>query len=103
MSSNPAIMRSSVDLPHPDGPTRIISSPSPMSRLTSLTALKPSPYSLNTFFTVIAAMPSAPLTLDGAVGQAGDDLFLEEKDQHNDRDGHHDCGGRDGARRLLEL
>ena len=31
--SSPAIMRSSVDLPQPDGPTKTISSPVLMSRL----------------------------------------------------------------------
>ena len=38
MSSSPAIIRSAVDLPHPDGPTRIMNSPSWMSRSMSLTA-----------------------------------------------------------------
>ena len=55
MSSRPTIIRSSVDLPHPDGPTRIMNSPSSMSRLMSLTALKPSPYSLTMWFMVISA------------------------------------------------
>lgn len=36
MSSSPAIMRSSVDLPQPDGPTNTTNSPSSMVRLTSL-------------------------------------------------------------------
>ena len=38
MSSRPTIIRSSVDFPQPDGPTRIMNSPSSISRLTSLTA-----------------------------------------------------------------
>ena len=37
-SSRPAIIRSSVDLPHPDGPTSTSSSPSAMSRSTASTA-----------------------------------------------------------------
>src|SRR5919201_6779594 len=41
-SSSPASIRSAVDLPEPDGPTRIISSPSPTSRLKSRTASVPS-------------------------------------------------------------
>jgi hypothetical protein len=56
MSSRPTIIRSSVDFPHPDGPTRIMNSPSAMSMLTSLTAGKPSPYSLTMFFMVMAAI-----------------------------------------------
>jgi hypothetical protein len=43
MSSRPTIMRSSVDFPQPDGPTRIRNSPSSTSMLTSLTAGNPSP------------------------------------------------------------
>jgi hypothetical protein len=42
MSSNPAIIRNAVDFPHPDGPTKIMNSPSPISRSTFLTASKPS-------------------------------------------------------------
>ncbi len=34
MFSSPAIMRSSVDLPQPDGPTRMTNSPSSISTLT---------------------------------------------------------------------
>ena len=53
-------MRSSVDFPQPDGPTRIMNSPSAMSRLTSLTAVNPSPYFLTTFLMVISAMATLP-------------------------------------------
>ena len=42
MSSSPAIMLRQVDLPQPDGPTRMTNSPSAMSRLTSFTASAPS-------------------------------------------------------------
>ena len=38
MSSSPAIIRSAVDFPQPDGPTRITNSPSLISRSMSLTA-----------------------------------------------------------------
>ena len=61
MSSSPTIIRSSVDFPQPDGPTRIMNSPSAMSRLTSLTAGNPSPYSLTTFLMVISAMAASSL------------------------------------------
>ena len=42
MSSSPAIMLRVVDFPHPDGPTRMMNSPSRMSRLMSFTAIAPS-------------------------------------------------------------
>ena len=42
MSSSPAIIRSAVDFPHPDGPTRIMNSPSEISRFMCFTASKPS-------------------------------------------------------------
>ena len=35
ISSSPAMDRSAVDLPHPDGPTNTMNSPSVMSRLSS--------------------------------------------------------------------
>ena len=56
MSSRPTIIRSSVDFPQPDGPTRMRNSPSATSMLTSLTAGKPSPYRLTMFFISMAAM-----------------------------------------------
>ncbi len=56
MSSRPTIIRSSVDFPHPDGPTRIMNSPSAMSRLTSFTAGKPSAYFLMMLFISMAAI-----------------------------------------------
>ncbi len=42
-SSRPTIIRSRVDFPEPDGPTRIMNSPSAISSETSFTARKPSP------------------------------------------------------------
>ena len=42
MSSSPAIMFSVVDFPQPDGPTRMMNSPSAMFRLKSSTAIAPS-------------------------------------------------------------
>jgi hypothetical protein len=56
MSSSPTIILSSVDFPQPEGPTRIMNSPSATSMLTSLTAGKPSPYFLTMFFISMAAM-----------------------------------------------
>jgi hypothetical protein len=42
MSSSPATMLSVVDFPHPDGPTRMMNSPSAISRLKLSTASAPS-------------------------------------------------------------
>jgi len=41
ISSRPAIERSAVDLPQPDGPTRTMNSPSLISRLRSSTPVTP--------------------------------------------------------------
>src|SRR6478609_11350596 len=111
MSSKPTIIRSSVDFPQPEGPTRITNSPSAMSRLTPFTARNPSPYCLTMSLRVMAAIGSPSWdglrawtsALDGALGQAGHDLALEEQDEDDDRDGHDDRGGGDRPRRLLEL
>src|SRR5688500_5636387 len=53
--SRPAIVRSSVDLPQPEGPTSTISSPSRMARLTSSTATT-GPYRLLTRSRVTSAI-----------------------------------------------
>src|SRR4051812_36106333 len=111
MSSSPTIILSSVDFPQPDGPTRIMNSPSAMSRLTSFTAGKPSPYFLTMLRISIDAMRTRPLAgwvgrgsaLDRAVGQAGDDAPLEQQDQDDDRDRHDHRRGGDGTGRVLEL
>src|SRR6266496_852319 len=100
MSSSPAIMFSVVDLPHPDGPTRIMNSPSAMSRLKSFTASAPSGKRLVTWLRVISAMS---LSLHGAGGEPGDDAPLEEQHEEHDRDGDDHRGGGDRSRRLLEL
>src|SRR3954447_19628032 len=90
MSSRPTIIRSSVDFPHPDGPTRIMNSPSATSIDTSFTAGNPSPYCLTMFFISMAAIGS---TLHCAGRQSGNDSALEQQDDddHRDRDDH---GGR---------
>ena len=48
ISSSPAMDRSAVDLPHPEGPTNTMNSPSAMSRLRSLMALTPPAYAFST-------------------------------------------------------
>src|SRR5215472_17381233 len=100
MSSRPAIMLSVVDLPHPDGPTRMTNSPSAMSRLMSSTASAPSGKRLVMLSRTISAtgLSLGPLALDRAGGQPRDDPALEE--QHEDDDGngddHRRCGDRSG-------
>src|SRR5689334_13378509 len=98
MSSRPTIIRSSVDFPQPEGPTRIMNSPSATSMLTSFTAGNPSPYFLTMFFISMAAMRS-PLHCAG--GETGDDLALEQQDDDDHRHGHdHRGGGELGERRV---
>ena len=48
ISSSPAMDRSAVDLPHPDGPTSTMNSPSAISRLSSSTAFTPPGYDFST-------------------------------------------------------
>jgi hypothetical protein len=48
ISSSPAMDRSAVDFPHPDGPTSTTNSPSAISRLRSSTALTPPAYAFST-------------------------------------------------------
>src|SRR5215208_6190681 len=104
MSSSPAIMRSAVDLPDPDGPTRIMNSPSLMSRSMFRTASKPSGYRLVILSRTISAIGSfSSLSLHGARGQAGHDAALEEQYEDDDRDGDDDRRGGDVAGWLSEL
>src|SRR5690242_53920 len=102
MSSRPATMFSSVDLPEPDGPTKTMNSPSVMSRLAAWTASVPSGYRLVTLSRVIAAM-IASLSLNRACRQAGDDAALENHDEDDDRDRDDDRGRRDRPDREGEL
>ncbi len=60
MSSSPAIMLSVVDLPQPDGPTRMMNSPSAISMSTSETASAPSGYRLVTLSRTISAIFPTP-------------------------------------------
>src|SRR5687768_4186749 len=98
MSSSPAIIRSAVDLPQPDGPTRIMNSPSSISRSICLTASKPSGYRLVTLSRVISAIRLAPLSLNGPGSQAGDDSALEDQYEDDDRNRHERRRGGDVPR-----
>src|SRR6516165_11898352 len=63
ISSSPATIRSAVVLPHPDGPTSTMNSPSPMSMLRLCTAWKPFEYTLLTLSRVMVAIMSPWLRL----------------------------------------
>src|SRR3569833_411535 len=102
MSSRPAIMLRVVDFPQPDGPTRMMNSPSAISRATSCTAVVPSGYFLVTLSRTMSAT-SAHLTLHRAGRQARDDALLEEEHEQDDRNSDDDRRRRDSAGRVLEL
>src|SRR3954452_12392357 len=99
LSSSPAIIRSAVDFPQPEGPTRIMNSPSEMSRSRSLTASKPSANVLVTPSRTISDIGGS-LSLDGAGGEPGDDSALEDEDEDDDRHRppHRGGGARAGRR-----
>src|SRR6516225_8930358 len=96
MGSSPAIMRSTEDLPQPDGPSSTMNSPSAMVKLTSLTAGSTLPsYRLHSLSMVTVATPYGP-SAHGARGHAADHGFGKQgiEEQHRrDRDyepgGHH--------------
>jgi hypothetical protein len=60
ISSSPAIMRSVVDLPQPDGPTSTTNSWSAISRSMPFTACTPPSYSLTTLRSETFAMRAYP-------------------------------------------
>src|SRR6478609_596771 len=84
ISSRPATMRSSVDLPQPDGPTMTMNSRSSISALTpwmTCSSCLPLPYFLTTFLREMAAILlfSRALLLFG-VHQALDEPALHQDD-----------------------
>ena len=104
-ASSPAMTRSVVDLPEPEGPSRAKNSPRLDLEVDALQRLEGA---------VVLAMPlearrrpwsrsSAASSLDGADGQALDDLLLrrdadDDHRQHGDQRG----GGELGPERLLD-
>src|SRR5262245_55003102 len=91
ISSSPATIRSVVDFPHPEGPTRTMNSLSRMWRFTSLTACTSSYFLFRSFMRTwaIAVLPIRrflPLPLDGT-GEARDVILHEEGVYECDRDG----------------
>src|SRR5947209_6429719 len=96
-SSRPAIIRIVVVLPQPEGPSSTRNSWSAMSRLKLSTATYP-PQRLLTFLRRSSAI-SVSSALDCAGGQAADDAFLEDQNQHEERRDSRD-DRRDGIHHL---
>src|SRR6185369_14096060 len=77
ISSRPASMRSSVDLPHPEGPTRTVNSPSAMSKpMPWMTLVAPKLFSTSRNDTVAIARLSCS-ALHRAGGEPRDHVALE--------------------------
>src|SRR4029453_19266184 len=89
--SRPATIRSAVDFPHPDGPTRIRNSPSATSRVRSSTATTGPGY---TFVTPSNATRAIALALQSLGGDAAHEVSLGEQEEHDHRQHRHDVGGR---------
>src|SRR5258707_5302098 len=85
-SSSPAIRRSSVVFPQPDGPTKTTKEPFSISRFASLMMLT-GPNDLRTPWRVIWPMMSSPFAnlFDGAEGQPANELPLREPSENDDR------------------
>src|SRR5215510_14852503 len=94
-SSSPAMRRSSVDLPHPDGPTKTTKVPSSMSRSTpGITVVLPN--ALRTPSSLILPMANSrvlPL-FDRAEGEAAHELALAQPAEHEYRSDRQSRSGR---------
>src|SRR6476620_10675037 len=97
VSSSPAISRSSVDLPHPEGPTRTMNSPSCTASETSSIAWTPPANSLVTWSTTISAISCLPSSFHRAGGQPESDPPLDDHEEDQDRDRRQDRAGHQPA------
>src|SRR6266852_2239360 len=102
ISSNPATIRSVVDLPQPDGPTSTTNSLSRMWRFTSLTACTSSYFLFRSFNSTCAMTPSSGvITVSGSAlhgaGEAGDVVFDEEGIYQGHGDGAQQGSGHELA------
>ncbi len=91
-SSSPAIRRSSVDLPQPDGPTKTTNSPLLMARLAP-GMMTTSPKLFCTFLSAIVPIQSR--SFHRSECEAADKLFLREPAEHQDRRDGHGRSGRE--------
>src|ERR1035438_5564717 len=91
--SSPAIMRSAVVLPQPDGPTRQMNSPWATSRLTASSerAALPSYFLVSSLKVTLDTWPHS---FDGTRKDATDEITLEGKeDDQRHKDGHYGASG----------
>src|SRR3954471_14674364 len=101
MSSSPATIRSAVVLPHPDGPTSTMNSPSAMSRSSRSTAVVPSGNCFETCSNVTLAMV---LLLHCSADETPDECALREDEDHRYRhDGDQRCEREFGLEDLERL
>src|SRR5450755_1962969 len=85
ISVRPAIMRSSVDLPQPEGPTKTTNSPFSTARSMPLIALsEPKCFSTPRSSRNDMQLSQSFCLLDGAEGQALDQLLLAEPADDDD-------------------
>ena len=106
-SSSPAIMRSRVDLPQPDGPTSTRNSPSAMSRSTASTARTPPSKTFVTLSSRTPAISRGRLQQDlgrapGLVGKARERLCAGAKRHHLEPVGGNAPRGQE-RERVLEV
>src|SRR5581483_9799791 len=95
ISSNPAIMRSVVDLPQPDGPTRTTNSSSSISRSMPFTAWTLPSNALVTLRIETCAIVG--LSFRCACRETGDVVVHQERVHQYRRGGSHDARGHDLA------
>src|ERR1044071_2400431 len=82
--SSPAMMRSSVDLPQPEGPTKTTNSPSAILRSTAwITAMPPKDFRMPR--SVSSAMANSSRSFHPCVGDAGGDEALQEHEHQRHR------------------
>src|ERR1700741_5356897 len=87
VSSSPAISRSRVDLPQPDGPTKTTNSPSSISRSTDGMIVTSPNVLLTPFRTILSLMPTLPgcrPSFDRSECKATHQLPLGEPAEHQD-------------------
>src|SRR5688572_30129855 len=102
ISSSPAMQRSKVVLPQPEGPTKTMNSPASMSRSMPWRMRGPEPYCFSMPRSVMEVMScllleSTGSALDGARGEALDQAAGVEDEQHQQRQHGHGRACADGA------
>src|SRR6266511_6254356 len=90
--SRPASMRSAVDLPDPDGPTRTSNSPSAMSRLRLSTAATSVPSYVRVASSYLTSVIAGP-SLDRTHRDATDHALLGDPSGEHDGDARQHRGG----------